>query len=294
MAALLASLGGVLLPAASAQAQAQSKPRSSNEVVLKLLIPRPEGANAEIRRLKHTEMARMASERIERRLSHAGVKDFRVEVEPHGILRVTAHSSMDSDTIAGIVIPRGQMELRPLVATGSDWTSIADAIPSDIELRQDIDSLDAQNAYLWSNRREVLESFVNRISLGEAQVFVYPDEGGWRSLTLGPSLANHNDLQQVHRKTTPSGVPFVLLELRDDVAHRMRQSLQISESSHLAVVLDGEIVATLRFSAERISSHLELSCPPHLRNSRAQNTWVTQVAGRLAAPIPIVLAELKE
>jgi hypothetical protein len=92
--------------------------------------------------------------------------------------------------------------------------------------------------------------------------------------------------------TTPAGVPFVTLQFNQDTPARVRQNVVGEETTELAVVIDDEIVAIVRYDAQRFTQRFELTCPPHLQTTEARRAWVQQVVGRLAVPMPITLAEL--
>ncbi len=284
--------GAATLTLATPTAQAQI--RGLKEVSIKLVVTNPETISSDsektvdskARRLKHAEITRLTAQTIEKRLTAAGVKKFQVDSKPHGVILVNAHSTMERDALSALITSRGQFEIRPVLQSGNDWQSISSALPTGIELHQDIESLDAQNAYLWSANHNTLNAFLSQISSPGSMFTVYPSDGGWRSLTLGEPLTTQSNLAQARTKTTPSGVPFISLEFH--------QPFVRSENQDMALVLDGEVISTISAKHERAISRLELPSPPYLQNREAQTAWGTQVSGRLAAYLPLIVAEVKD
>lgn len=264
------------------------------DVSIKLVVTNPEKdspgdsntLDAKARRLKHAEITRLTAKTVEKRLTAAGVKKFQVESKPHGVILVQAHSTMERDALSALITSRGQLDIRPVMQSGNDWQSIVSALPAGIELRQDIESLDAQNAYLWSATHSTLNVFLSQISVPATLFAVYPSDGGWRSLTLGEPVTTQNNLAQAQTKTTPSGVPFISLEFH--------QAFIRSQNQDMALVLDGEVITIISAKHERAISRIELASPPYLQSRNAQTAWVTQVSGRLAAYLPLLVAELKD
>jgi hypothetical protein len=289
LAALLAILLSLVL---ALPAAAQERP-PTQDVRLTLVVPEPQDEdNPEIRRRQRQEMARLGSTRIEERLTRAGIKGFKVNVLPHGQIQVQVHGRHTRQQIANIVVPAGRMELRPVVSTGEAWVSIASSLPVGIELRQEADSLSDEDVYLWSADFSTLSDFSRRVALGTTHVFVYPDAEGWRTMSLAAPVATHRDIEKVDMRTTPAGVPFIMVELQRETPSRIRNDVDMELVKELAVVLDDEIVSIVRFEGARAGQRLELVCPPHLTSQDARRAWVQQVTGRLAVPMPITLGEL--
>ncbi|MFU8804283.1 MAG: hypothetical protein ACNA8W_10775 [Bradymonadaceae bacterium] len=281
--------------ASPALAQQMPSATGSQKVTLTLLVPQPdedEVPDAEVRRRQHAEMARMTMGRIEERLKNVGVKDFDVKVLAHGQVQVIVRGRWTRDMIAGIIIPAGRMELRPVVQTGEAWTSLASSLPKGVEIRQEETSFNADDAYLWSGDYSTLEALSRRVSLGTTHVFVYPDDDGWRTISLAAPVATHRDLNRVTMRNSPAGMPFVMMDFKQDTAHRVRESVSQDEVTRLAIVIDDEIVSIVRYGGDRFNHRLEVVCPAHLLTTDAQRAWVQQVVGRLAVPMPITLAEM--
>src|SRR5690606_35095445 len=128
--------------------------------------------------------------------------------------------------------------------------------------------------------------FLGQISVPDSVFAVYPSDGGWRSLTLGKPLTTHSNLAQAEAKSTPSGVPIISLEFH--------QAFVRDQNQEIALVLDGEVISTISAKHERAISRIELASPPYLQSRDARAAWVTQVNGRLAAYLPLVVAEFKD
>lgn len=302
--AVVAGLGGVpgaSLPGwsvAPAHAQGSRGPAArKTQVVVAVPMPAAKGPgeDEELLRLKQTHQARLVADRLTRRLAVAGIKQYAVQPEGRGLVRVTAYGAVDRALLAGLVVPQGMLEVRPVRSAVSEWEDLAMRLPVGIELRHKDSAYGAPNlaedAFLWSSRREELEAFAKGMSLGGHEVMVYPEGTGWRTLVTQSSVASHRDVTGVSLHRTPRGVPFVAVKLETGVPGTVREAVGARMVTHLAMVLDGEVVALLDYDPAAFDHKLELTYPDTSAADDVQRRWVQQVAGRLASHIPLALVE---
>lgn len=294
--------GAASLTLALPEAQAQA--RTLQEVSLKLVVANPEppatagtsqnaqtteaadSQEARARALRHAEITRITARSIEKRLTAAGVKQFTVQPQRHGTIHITAHTSIERDALTALVTAPGNLEIRPILQSGDDWTSIASALPRGIELHQDAEHFDPQYAYLWSAQHSTLSAFLRQLAVPSTLFTVYPTDGGWRSLSLGEPVSTQQNLARTTSKATPAGIPFITLEFHN--------AFPRERGRDLAFVLDGEVITIIRSANERATARMELPTPAHLQSRDAQIAWAAQIAGRLAAHLPLTVAEIKD
>lgn len=286
----LVAVVAVIFVADTAQAQTQSR---NVEFTLRVESP-DDDADASHRVRRHGEIARIAADRIEMRLDAVGVRNHNVRLTEQNDIRVTVYGRHSADAIKGAVIPPGRVEIRPVITDNSPWGELADILPDEVELRYEPGAFDSNRVFLYSHDIGVLREFTGRIALGEIEVALYPHDDGWRTVNMGPPLATHRDVEGVQLERTPSAIPFVTTTLNTEAAQRIRAEASQANVRHLAIMIDGELVTMIRFSNRNFSQTLTLDCPDFLRSSEARQQWGIQVAGRLAAPIPITLTELQD
>ena len=286
--ALVMGVSGLMMSSAEARS-------GDRRVNFRLVVENPDdGTEPEVRARRHQEVARMAAERIEKRLEVIGVGDYRVRVLPSNDLEVNVFGRHSAEAIRSAVIPPGRMEIRAVVVDETPWMDLEEMLPEGVEVRVEPGSFQTDRLYLYSPSAESLHRFLSRVSLGGVgEVMIYPHQEGWRTLNLGAVLATEQDLNRVELKRTPSAIPFVSTHLKTEVTQEIRAAAALENARHLAVILDGEVVSLIRFSGRTFSSEMILEVPEFLRTTEARNGWALQVAGRLAAPLPITLAELE-
>ncbi len=275
-------------------ASAQNRER---RVSFTLLVERPdeEIEDRERRVRVHQEMAREAASRIETRLDAVGGKDHRVRVNGQNEIEVTVYGGRhDAAAIKSAVIPRGQLEIRPVYLDQSIWYDVEEQLPGSVEIRQAPGSVSTDEIYLFSRDGRALREFVGRVAIAGVEMRVFPHGDGWRTVQLGDPMATERDLTRSDLGRTPSAIPYVTVEFEAEVAQELRATMAEEGLRQLAVVLDRELIAVQGFSARQFSETLTLDCPAFLRSHEARRHWALQVGGRLAAPIPITLVEAQE
>ncbi len=254
-------------------------PGSTHEISLRLTVEEHarEGDTREASRVRRVALLELARERLMRRVEAARIKDTKLTVVGDQ-LHITLRTRETRQWAASLLLAPGELGVHPLMPQGKLWSQLAAQLPAGVELRQPDDSMDPEDAYLWSTQSSLLERVAKRTALSQIALGVSPDaDGGWRLLAYGPALATHQHVTRVSPESTSvSGEPFVSLGL----------AYKASADTPLAVVLDGEIIALTRASAER--EGLQLACPVP-GDIAAQRACVQLMAGRLGAHLPITL-----
>lgn len=256
--------------------------------VVRVSVPPPtdEATGEEV----HREVVREVAKRLRLRLKASGLKHWEVDETQPPDLRVVVRGGVDRALVAGIVIPPGRMQLRPMRPAGRTWLRVSGALPADVELRQPNDSLASGDAYLWSKRRASLSGFLERVALVGADGFVFPDAGGWRSVALGPPTATERHIAAADLERSRNGQIFVRLDLGDALAGPRLDD----GPARWGLVVDGELVAVFQRDFERSPGALNVLPPDHLNSEQARLLWARQIAARLAAPISVPLVEWHE
>lgn len=254
-------------------------------------VPVPEGTSESNADAAREELAKQIAERIRARFEAAQVKYARVDIED-GIITVKVGGDVTSRLAAGIAFPRGDAQLRPVVEVGGQWQERLADVPEAVELRQGDRLLDRDDAYLWSPERAPLQSFVEDVSLPGAEAFVYVGGDGWRTMALGPPALTTSDIRESRIEFVQNGRPYVALELTQTGRQDLERRSETGDR-RWALVIDGEIVTVLQH-LKFTEGALLVSTPKHLSSDDASLRWARQVAGRLAAPIPVPLAELSD
>lgn len=250
--------------------------------------------DADRRQRRHREIAREAARRLEIRLGVMDLKNFRVQVNDDNDIDVTVYGEHSADAIRGALVPAGELEVRPVIEEGQVWLDLADELPDGVSMRSPSANFQSDRLFLYASSPSPLRRIVERVALGSTMLTVFPHEQGWRTLRLGEALADASDIERVTIEKTPAGIPFVTLEFDSEAAQTTRAQAEADDVTHLAFVLDGEVVGLHRFSSRQFSDSLSLDPPAHLRSRQARHRWAIQVAGRLASPIPVPLVELQE
>lgn len=248
----------------------------------------------DLRVRRHREVTKEAARRIETRLDAIDVKNSRVRVDDDYNIEITVYGDHSASAIKSALIPTGKLEIRPVLDDVSPWADLADELPDDVEIRTFPGSFRTDRIFLFSHSLQSLRSFVDRVAIGSTIVELFPHDDGWRSLNLGEPIATEDHLSSATIEKTPAGIPFVTVGFDTTAAQQIRSHTSSSGATHLAILLDGEVVSLHRFVARRFSDRLDLEPPDHLRSRHARSQWAIQVAGRLAAPIPVQLVEIQE
>lgn len=238
---------------------------------------------------RRQKMAELAATRLERRLKVAQVNDAVVKRLASGDLTVAFKARQPEDWYRGLLLSPGTVEIRPVLADGFNWMQLAAELPPAVELR----GLNPQPDYIWSADRTTLESVVRRTAAPAMVFSVGPAEVGWRSYALGTvNVLKGEELRDARVSRSGAGNSYVSLGVATTVADRLAAA-ELSEVKEWAVVLDGEVVCLVSKDA-LLTGKLELTAPVRLTNREDSAAWARQVAGRMAAPIPVPIAVLQE
>lgn len=258
--------------------------------------PGSEDADAHARE-KLNKITQLAAQRLRTRLKAARIKDVAVTTGTARTIVVRARGSVSRELLAGIVVPQGDFALRPVLEVGQRWLGVLDHLPEGVSLRQDSASLDQADAFLWSKSPRPLQAAIRatapHLNLGDdVALLPYPSAGGWRTLALGAPVATHADLQSASIRQGQAGDHFVQLGFSHDLSAGYAAPGTVpGTAQRWALVLDGEVVAVLVHSPDSLKSALSVAPPAQLASRDAQLQWAQQVAGRLAAYMPIQLVE---
>ncbi len=250
--------------------------------------------DSELRVLRQRERTKEVISRIEHRLDAIGIPSHRVRAVDEVRIRVTVYGDHDARAIKSTVIPSGSLEIRPVMVDGSHWIEIAAELPEGVELRPEPGAFRTDRLFLFSHSAQALRRAINMVDRPDSSIKIFPHNDGWRAVELAAPAATERDIENSSLKRTPAGIPYVRAILSSDAAQTVRSAAAGHDSRHLAIVLDGEVVALQRFSRRNFSESLDIDPPAHLRSSTARTNWSYQVGGRLAAAIPLRLAELQE
>ena len=233
--------------------------------------------------------ADLTEQQLTLRLEAAGVKEFAFHPNRAGTLVMETGWGHDPAWMEALLTAPGQVDLREVRPAKVDWLPLASTMPEGIEVRGD------EVPYLWSSSRDRLQKFLARITIAEGKVLVFVEDGGFRSVTLGASLGSRKQIARSSARTTPRGGSFVELQFADSVRGRLADTSAVGVEK-VAIVLDGEVVGFVSAKSIRERTASRLAAPNEVvRSDRAaQALWVRQVAGRLAASLPIAVAILKE
>lgn len=242
---------------------------------------------------KAREMTRMTAGRIEKRLEAAQFKHFEVVAERPRKIKIDVMGGVERDLVGGVVIPPGRLELRPVEAVGDLWLQHLPSLPTDVQMRQKSGSLYSHDAYLWSESRSRLAAALDSVEMDGVDLAPYPDreQGGWKSLALGPPLVTHSDVSDATVRRSKTGRPHVRVNFRRNVAIPDGASRAVDT---WAVLVDGEVVTTFKHGDKSFGESVTLPAPAHLSRGEASRKWAQQVAGRLAAYLPVTLMEYDE
>jgi preprotein translocase subunit SecD len=265
----------------------------SEEVVeLRIDVPSADSDNPDVRRQSRKKIAERVIERIRERLNAAQVKYTNVHIVDGGTVVVESDPDFDRQLLEALIFPPGNFALRPVVPSGRRWTDLTAEMPAGVELRAGDDPLDSDSAYAWSRSRRTLQSFVDEVSMPEGEVAVYPAEGGWRTVTLGEAIVTDANVSETEIRRVQTGSPFVSVSLSSGGDIGPSDGPAERRDRRLAVVLDGEVVALLKENA-LAGQTLSISAPDHMSGANATMRWARQVAGRLAATMPVSLVPMQ-
>jgi hypothetical protein len=262
------------------------------KAVVKVMVAKsglPSSGDADFERRKTKEMTKIALDRVRTRLTTARIKHFSIENDVPGTILVTARGGVSHELLAGIVVPPGRFELRPSEPVGARWTQLSATLPEGVEIRQEKSSLAADHAYLWSRSRQTLQKVLAKTTFEGVDMYLYPQQGGWRTLALSAPVATHDDISNAAIRKGKTGDFFVQVNFDREIA---ADHIAKNERRTWAVVLDSEIVSTFERLDPDFGASLTMTVPDHLGDQKVRRMWAQQVAGRLAAYLPVPLVEL--
>ncbi|MEM1347409.1 MAG: hypothetical protein AAGI01_02565 [Myxococcota bacterium] len=245
---------------------------------------------AEVRRLTKEKIAELAVARIQRRLRAAEIKQADVRIGRQGSIDITVHGAPSRPWVEGLVLSPGRMEVRPSLDEGVVWIDVLDrAQPDGVELRQERAG-DFLSSYAWSTQRDPLDALLKLAPPSGALYAVGPDpRGGWRTWSLGAPVVREHEIAAARVQTTSTGSSYVAVQLKPGAAGALRGA---GKPERYGVLIDGEFIASLPRPQGSSRSSFVLDCPASLGGQQARRDCARQVAGRLSAPIPVLLAPL--
>lgn len=236
-----------------------------------------------------TSFAQMAIDRLQKRFKAASVREVEFRAVSPSMLTVETGWDHERPWMEALLTAPGKLEVRRTTPDKPDWLGLARHLPAGVELRGD------QPPYVWAAKRSTLRSFLGHISLPDTHLTVFPEDGGFRSVSLGEVVATERQLKASEARRSSTGAPFVHMEF-DPAVGASLAAAHVSDVEKVAIVLDGELVGFVPAKAFQERAQVRLSVPPGaVADDRTErDLWIRQVAGRLAAPLPITIAVLKE
>lgn len=230
-----------------------------------------------------------AGERLEKRFAAAAVKEYELRYSSPTTLVVETGWDHNKGWMEALMTSPGKLEIRRVTPDRPQWLGLVRTLPDGIELRGD------EPPHVWSANRRQLQKFLSRVTLPNGALEVFPDDGGFRSVSLGEIVATERQLRSAEARQSATGESFVALTFHDAVGASLAAA-HVSEVENVALVLDGELVGFVPAKSFLDRSLVRVAVPDGaVPNDRSQrDLWARQVAGRLAAPLPIAIAVLKE
>ncbi len=256
--------------------------------------PGGEQEDEEIRARTRRNVAEEVARRIEHRLEAIDIKHFAVEATGGSDVKITVYGSHDPQVIKGAVVPAGMVEVRPVLVDSNPWLGVAQQLPDGVEFHHEPGSIQTTSFFLYAASPTPLYESIELLDSPDHYMEVFPYEDGWRTLTLGDALATHEDVVDVEMSRDRSGGNFLAATLSADAAQYVRSRASNYGANQLAIIIDGEVVGLKYFSERSFSERMTLDAPDHLQSSDARASWATQVGARLAAPIPVRIAEIED
>ena len=292
------SLSAILFAAVAliALAWPMTAAAGGDEVSLTLTIP-PEKVDSEQAEEAFSadtleEITSEAADRIRKRMRAAEIKHWDVVTSGRNRIRINVYSRYSRARLASILVPSGEMAIRPVLSVGGEWTERISKVPEGVELRQPEESMRADAAFLWSRSRRALRKVVQDVPLPGVDVEVYPYKGGWRTVALGTPVATHKSVRSASIERGGGGEAYIRLQL--DATAAPERTNRHSVGSRWALVLDGEVVRVWQEASDTLDTAINLRPPRHLGSKESKLIWSQQVAGRLAAYIPVPLVEVED
>lgn len=263
----------------------------SGTIKMRIDIPGPGELGPELQESTSKAIADRVVNRLNDRVDAAELKFSMVDRVGPSTVEVGLEADVGRGLLRGLALAPGRMQLRVIRHIGVRWQRQSSKLPEGVEIRQG-EELEKERAYLWSSDRETLRSYVNQISFDDVDVEMYATASGWRTYALGETVATHDSVVGTDIGHVETGAPYVSVDL-DGPAQRSFQKASRQLGGPFAMVLDREIVGLVDDSA-MTDGVLHVGAPESVRGDRALLNWARQVAGRLAAPIPVKIVEATE
>lgn len=265
---------------------------SAEAFVFNIVVGDPVDATKGTSVLRHTKFAEQARERIAKRLKAGEVKSYEVILTPERTVKAKITLSRSAAWYRSLILSPGNFEVRPRQRGQINWVPLAKEIPEGIQIKSD--PADHLKTYLWSPSYSKLSKATSRFHLDPYSVVMGPDDidGGWRTYTVGRPVITHREIQSAKREMSGTGITFVSIALKSTTLDRLAQ-VESSKVEQWVVVLDGEVLGYVQ-SAGLAKGKIQLTAPSRATTGEEQKSWASQVVGRLAAPLPIPVALLKE
>lgn len=255
-------------------------------------VPGPEDVGSELRAKTREKIAERVVDRLKDRMKAADIKFSTVDRVDSSTVKVGIEAEHSRELLRGLSLAPGQLEIRVVRRIGDRWQERASELPEGVELRQEEGEIEPERAHLWSEQRRPLAAYLRDVSFEEIDVLPYSTTDGWRSFALGETVVTHRNVEKTKIRKIPTGSPYVSVQL-DAVGQKSFRNAADQLGGRLAVVLDGEIVGFVE-RASLTEGALHLSPPDPVAGGDALMRWARQIAGRLAAPLPVKIVEVEE
>lgn len=261
---------------------AQPRERS----VLSLLVSPPPAEDETVDRTARMRVIRdMTADRLQKRLVAAGVQQLRLDRSQPGRITVETRSAAEREWLAALLTAPGRVALQPLTRQ-PDWSELISLLPEGVHLADDEVY---GGLYLQSTDRERLEGVLERVTLPNLTLATWPHEpGGWRSIGLSPGALFEEDIETVERRRTPTGEHYVWVTLTARGLDRLAV-YEAEDVQRWALSIDGEVVGLISARGPLVG-RFAIEPPRRLVSQKQRSRWAADVAGRMAAPLPIALA----
>lgn len=244
----------------------------------------PVEASSGVSKERKEHLRKMVHAVYQKRFDAAGVRGMQI-TEKGSDLHLSIPRKWKKPFIESLVYAPGRLEVRADTPLGHDWVRLASGLPEGVEIRGE------NTPYLWSADRSLLDRVAERYTDEDQMVVVARARDGWRTHTAGLTLGNVSHLAESKWDRSVNGGYFVRMRFQNTMVDRLATTGFLDVKNWL-VILDGEVLGQIS-TASLATGSIELSAPA-LMSSEQQRFWVSQVAGRLAAPLPIPVAIVPE
>lgn len=257
---------------------------ASSQTKYRVTIGDPVEADSGVSKERREHLRKMVHAAYQKRFDAAGVRGMQI-TEKGLDLQLEIPRKWKRPFIESLVHAPGRLEVRGDTPMGLDWVQQASQLPEGVEIRGE------STPYLWSANRSLLDRVAQQFSDENLMIVVARDRDGWRTHTAGITLGNVTHLAESKWDRSVHGGYFVKMRFQTTMVDRLATTGFLDVKNWL-VILDGEVLGQIS-TASLATGSIELSAPA-LMSSQQQRFWVSQVAGRLAAPLPIPVAIVPE